>query len=450
MMRASHRTGAALILVLWAIAVLSLVAGGLSFAIRQDLAIANIERDRIVAHCLARAGVEQAIASVVDDAASFDASDSLIDTWCDDPLAMQQIELTGGSFSVIADGHEPTSTPWYGASDESAKLNINVATREQLLKLPDMTEPIAAAIIDWRDRDEEAEPDGIERGHYASLAHPYEIRNGAFRTVRELLLVRGVTPELFYGEDRNVNGLLETNEDDGTTSEPDDNGDGRLDRGWYAYVTIYSYEKNVNGTGEDRLKLNKASEQELTTRLHLESWAAKSIIKAREKKKFEHLVDLLDVKRDPSIRRDADAEDEYYFRADDEQDQPVTQTIFQQIVDDLTLKDEQILWGRINVNTAPEVVLNTLPGMDEDLAETIVRDRDARGGYTSIGQLLDVKGVTKETFGKFEEAITVRSNVFRIWSQGDAASGLAQATIECVVDRSGDAPRVLYWLESSP
>ena len=67
-----------------------------------------------------------------------------------------------------------------------------------------------------RDPDEQPEPDGVKRGYYESLPHPYTIRNGPLRTVRELLLVRGVTPELFHGEDTNANGRLHSNEETAT------------------------------------------------------------------------------------------------------------------------------------------------------------------------------------------------------------------------------------------
>lgn len=447
-MRATfQRRAATLLLVLWAIVVLSLLAGGLSFVVRQDLAIANIERDRLIAHCLARAGVERAVAEIMNDTGP---SDTLGDSWCDNTPDFGDVGLTGGTFSVIRDGYEAIPTPWYGAGDESTKLNVNVATREQLLRLPNMTGPIAGAIIDWRDQNEEAEPDGIERGYYASRAHPYEIRNGPFRTVRELLLVRGVTPELLYGEDRNVNGLLDPEENDGDASEPHDNADGRLDRGWFAYLTVYSYELNVSGTGQKRLNLNDAGAQELSTRLGLETWAAESIVKARQQKKFEHLADLLDVQRDPDQERELGRGGDVYVRSEEEKDRPVTQAIFEQIVDELTLKDEELLPGRININTTPPEVLATLPGVNAELAEAVVRQRDALVGYTSIGQLLNVSGITKNRFVELEELVTVRSNVFRIHSHGRAASGLTKATIECVVDRGSDVPRVLYWLESSP
>jgi len=392
--------------------------------------------------------VERALAAVMDD---LRVTDTLNDLCSHDLTNMQDVPLTGGTFSVIHDSYEEIPKPRYGAGDESAKLNVNVATREQLLKLPKMTDSIAGAIIDWRDQDEVPQPDGIEGGYYGSLAHPYTIRNGPLRTIRELLLVRGVTPELFYGEDTNVNGLLDPNENDGDASDPPDNADGRLDRGWCAYLTVYSYEKNANGLGAKRLNLKTADAGTLASRLQLEHWAAESIVKARERDELKTLSDLLEVKRDPSITVDDTRDPDINGRSESEKDQPVTKSIFQRIVDDLTLEDAEVLPGRININTAPREVLKTLPGVDDEMVNTIVQRREGDVGYASIADLLDVSGMTKEKFAKIENSVAVRSNVFRIYSEGRAAAGLASATIESVVDRGAqEVPRVLYWLESSP
>jgi len=441
------RKGAALILVLWAITVMAMLAGGLSFAIRQDLAISNLRGDRLVAHVLARAGVEQAIAAVMDDPI---AVDSLKDDWSDDPAAMEEVELTGGTFTVVHGTANATPQAAYGAVDESSKLNVNAATKEQLMALPKMTDGIAAAIIDWRDADDDPQPEGIEGSYYAGLAHPYKIRNAPLRTMRELLLVRGVTEELLFGEDTNGNGMLDDNEDDGETTPPNDNRDGRLDRGWFAYLTVYSYEFNRDGYGIKRLNIKTADESTLAQRLNLEGWAAKSIVKAREQKSFEHLVDLLDVKRDTSGGQKAGTSEDINSRGEDEKDQPVTLTMFKQLVDRITLKDEELLAGRININTACREVIRMLPEVDDTLAAAIVERRDAVSSFASIGELLDVPGLSKEKFAKLESSVTVRSNVFRIFSGGQSASGLAEATIECVMDRGTQSPRVLYWLESSP
>ncbi len=64
---------------------------------------------------------------------------------------------------------------------------------------------------------------------------------------------------MLYGEDTNLNGYLDDHENDGDESEPDDNHNGRLDPGFYDYVTVYSVEANVDAEGETRININDAS-----------------------------------------------------------------------------------------------------------------------------------------------------------------------------------------------
>src|SRR6185503_10932343 len=62
-------------------------------------------------------------------------------------------------------------------------------------------EIIADSIVDWRDDDDFHQPNGAETEYYESLERPYRAKNAPFDTVEELLLVRGVTRELFYGDE---------------------------------------------------------------------------------------------------------------------------------------------------------------------------------------------------------------------------------------------------------
>jgi general secretion pathway protein K len=60
---------------------------------------------------------------------------------------------------------------------------------------------IVDSIIDWRDCDSDALPNGAEDEYYLSLARPHRAKNDFFDSPEELLQVRGVTPEIFYGHD---------------------------------------------------------------------------------------------------------------------------------------------------------------------------------------------------------------------------------------------------------
>jgi len=55
------------------------------------------------------------------------------------------------------------------------------------------------ALVDWLDADEQPSPGGAESGYYQGLVPPYGCRNGPARFLEELLLVRGMNRELFFG-----------------------------------------------------------------------------------------------------------------------------------------------------------------------------------------------------------------------------------------------------------
>ena len=65
----------------------------------------------------------------------------------------------------------------------------------------------------------------------------------------ELLLVRGVTPELFFGNDVNRNGIIDQVESAGESLLDSD-----MQLGWINYVTLYSKESNL--TDEDLVRIN--------------------------------------------------------------------------------------------------------------------------------------------------------------------------------------------------
>jgi hypothetical protein len=86
--------------------------------------------------------------------------------------------------------------------DASALLNINGASREQIIRyalargLPEEVAPaLADQIIDWRDADDVPGPYGAEQPAYTPLG--IRCANAPFRAVEELLFLPVVTPDLF-------------------------------------------------------------------------------------------------------------------------------------------------------------------------------------------------------------------------------------------------------------
>lgn len=60
-------------------------------------------------------------------------------------------------------------------------------------------EALVESIIDWIDEDDEAEQNGAESDFYLASENPYNAKNGPMDSLDELLLVKGMTPELFFG-----------------------------------------------------------------------------------------------------------------------------------------------------------------------------------------------------------------------------------------------------------
>jgi hypothetical protein len=189
-----------------------------------------------------------------------------------------------GRFSIISPVEQDVEARSirYGLMDESSRINLNAVSklitnedqtvteaqqRTLLMGLPGMTEDVADAILDWVDADENSREFGAEAEYYESTGLPYSCKNGPLETIDELLLVRGVTPELLYGEDANRNGLLDPNENDGERTPPLDNTDGILQLGWIAYFTVGSKESNLRADGTPKININNGNLQDLASQL---------------------------------------------------------------------------------------------------------------------------------------------------------------------------------------
>lgn len=63
---------------------------------------------------------------------------------------------------------------------------------------------------------------------------------------------------------------------------------------------------------------------------------------------------------------------------------------------------------RVNINTAESWLLEALPGIGEKTSLKIIEYRTAHGPFESIEQLVETKILTRATFEKIKDKITVR------------------------------------------
>ncbi len=176
-------SGAALLLVIWLIALLTAVVGAFAMAARVEYLQGRTLSDGVVADEAARAGLEYAMTRVVD----LDQTRQ----WLPDG---RDYDWRYGDAQVTVK-----------ITDESGKIDLNAADLDLLAGLIQAegvertpARRLAAAILDWRDPDSLTQAEGgAEDGDYSSAGLPYGAKDAPFETVAEAQLVLGMTPELF-------------------------------------------------------------------------------------------------------------------------------------------------------------------------------------------------------------------------------------------------------------
>ncbi|WP_434029984.1 general secretion pathway protein GspK [[Pseudomonas] boreopolis] len=175
--------GAALVLVLWLIVLLSAMVGAFALTARVEAMQAGVLRGSGQAREIARAGLEYGLSRVQSG----------------DPATRWQ-----------ADGRRYRWS-WDGAQvdirivDEAGKVDLNVADPALLAGLlralgaeRGQDQRLAGAIADWRDVDDLSQPGGgAEDGDYAAAGLPYGAKDAPFESLGELRLILGMTPELY-------------------------------------------------------------------------------------------------------------------------------------------------------------------------------------------------------------------------------------------------------------
>jgi DNA uptake protein ComE-like DNA-binding protein len=421
-----------------------------------------------------------------------------------------------GNFTLIApnlDSDGYTAGFRFGLEDESSRLNLNALTladkyatdggREMLMALPGMTVDIADAIMDWIDDDDETREFGAEFDYYQSLGSPYEPNNGPFNTVEELLLVRGVMPELLFGADINRNGTIDSHEEPArqrvqelvsmaNTSAGDEVlNTGSLDRGWSAYLTLHSQENNLNINGEPRIDINSADLQTLHQDLSavFDPAVANFIILYRQG------YELVDEAQTDGIPQPASAVEIDFLRESERDFTQVLDLVGKRLLYEPALLDEEpidilpaypldislantidllmdnastssnpTIPGRLNINQAPRLLLQGVPGLSDEMIDFIIQTRsidpyqDQQNYYRHETWLLKQSGITfllggtpftLENMKALQPFICGGGSVFRAQIIGYYEGGTASARGEVVIDATTVTPRIRLWRDLS-
>jgi len=296
---------------------------------------------------------------------------------------------------------------------EAAKLDLNHVDAETLGGLDDVGPELADAIIAHRD--------GLPAGR--------------FGRVEQLLEVEGVTPELLWGpmDDLDFSGAL-SEEGPDRAELIDLRLDRGTERGLADHVTVYAVEPPLQRDGRLRINLNTEWSSELGDRLdeRFGEGTGATVRQIMQSTTFE--------------------DDRVIYETLDRFDLDPTE--WPDIVDALTTCTGELQFGCVDLNRADEAVLACLPGLDAELARTIVDARDtiaiedrATAAWPAAQGL-----VPTEAYRELGGRVTSRSWTWRVrvavgelveTEDGSEPVG-GPLVLEAVIDLADPAPRLAY------
>lgn len=442
-----NRRGTILLITMVIVTLAGMIAVSLLFRVGAELRGEAAGRHGQQAYQAAQSGIFQAI-SVLK---KFPNNRSI---WYDnDAIFKNQLVFQEGReswyFTVYAPSDNDKFSLRYGVIDQAGKINVNSADKKTLLALPEMNQQLLDCLLDWRDSDNKPRDNGAEQEYYGALQPiAYNAHNSKLTTPEELLLIKGFDASLVLGEDFNLNGMLDANENDGGESHPPDDSNGELNPGLAEFITTVSYEFDVDNDRNDRLNIN-GGEKELEKLKSTElSDATITFIKLyrAEGQTFKHPSELFEMQY--KLTTDHDQEKYPGAKKGVMISSNVTDSQLARVMNKLTCQaggGKTILTGLVNINTASVKVLASLPEIEENLAQQIVSERPESGPSSkTIAWLVTQNIVDAEMFKKIAPKLTARGWQFRIRCVGFGTLSGQFCVLEAVVDLAKGQARILY------
>ena len=285
--------------------------------------------------------------------------------------------------------------------DAGSLIDINTVGADQLALLP-MEPEQSDSLLDWREGGTVPRANGAKDEYYTSLDSDYQTARQPFRTLSELLLVKGWTPRRLYEVDEDV----ET-----TATVPTDADGNRL--ALAALLTVGSGAPNTTAQGTNRVNINVAN---LSANVLVQfGLNLQTAVRVAQGGPYNNLRELLLA---PGVTPD----------------------VQQRILDGATAVATQRVEGLVNVNTASQTVLESL-GLTSDIASAIVSRQSH--GFASLGELGTVPGLDGPELARIADRVTLGGDTWVVRTQG--RSGDVAVCLEAVVGIRDGRARILDW-----
>jgi general secretion pathway protein K len=233
----TDQNGVALMMVLWIMVFLTVIVTEFAFSMRTEVNITQNFKEETQSYYLAQAGIALALTEILasDVTGVYLKDDQLIFKHKEQETPYPETEQEKPELNQQRQGIPlGPGTISYQIKDEQSKINLNSliagtdAQRDILNRLLNKgagmemgteRDIIVDSILDWMDKDDLHKLNGAEDDYYHGLDPAYDCKDGPFDTVDELLLVRGVTKQILYGN-KNIKNEAENQSEESKQTYP--------------------------------------------------------------------------------------------------------------------------------------------------------------------------------------------------------------------------------------
>lgn len=261
-----------------------------------------------------------------------------------------------------------------------------------------LTQQQIDCLLDWEQTGETARSDGAKDSFYNGLQQPYNATLGAMSTVDESLLVDNWTGQTLYQAQQSSST---------STPLPTDSLGNTLPIA--SLVTVDSGAPNTQASGTARIRItsNRVAQQ----------------------------LGLPIPRNGNSPAVNATSFTQLFGQGG------MNPQAEQNVLNQVTFTTSTRLAGKINLNTAPQAVLQTVPGVTQAIASAIVAQQSA--GFQTFGQLATVNGITPGVLAQCADYFSVGSDTWIVRAYGH--SGNTGVAVEAVIRVTNSAPQIITW-----
>ena len=403
---AARRRGAVLIVALIVTAVLASMVLVLSRSMRVEVQAAGNQAAAAQALGAERAAEQYALGLLTTDMTT-------VQNLTDDQFQVHVGDQgSGATFLIVRPNYDDQTLPLYGLVEEGSKININSAGQSVLYNFV-QDEDTLSAIQQWRTAN------GVD-SYYNSLPTPYQCKGAPFESVEELLMVRGITRQIMYG-DGTAPPLGQRTNILSNTGANAVLSDSQLSRGVFDLLTIWSAEPTSLPDGTQRVQVTSSNTLRRLLQNLQNAGDAQPILRRFVTNRFPPNLNLMQLAVQGGMSSvDVDEIADY-------------------------MRPPQTSTTHIEVNQAPPSVLYALVGLNgiqqTDIDTLLAARQQQNPQVGTIGWVIDTLGPRAAALGPY---ITNRSYYFSADIHAYADNGRAFKRVRIVIDSRTSTPEIVY------